>query len=192
MNDMNKQFETMGAQLAAGAPTSYSHAQSDVIRDECQSLLRQIPEGQRLLEFLKTDSCDIKILNGKKVDWKSAPDAKIAYLFCPVPTKAIGLEEITLGYAIAARELEQPKHGIYQPNPNHPPEMAFQTMLEYFLDITMEMSKIVAEFAARDPNTKFLDLIKKLGHNKFYSEYISGKNKEELREILKRTLINND
>lgn len=192
MNDMNKQFENMGAQLAADAPASYGHAQSDIIRDECQNLLSQIAEGQRLLDFAKSEGCEIKILNGKKVDWKTTPDAKIAYLFCPVPTKAISLEEVTLGYAIAIRELEQPKYGIYQPNPNQPPETTFYTMLEYFLDITMEMCKIVVEFVARDPNTKFLDLIKKLGHNEFYSEYISGKNKEELREILKRTLINSD
>lgn len=181
----------MGAQLSASAPESYSHAQSEAIRVECQGLLSQISEGRRLIEFAKSEDCQIKILNGKTVDWKSTPNAKIAYIFCPVPTKAINLEEVALCYAIAIRELEQPKYSIYQPTPNQPPEMAFHTMLEYFLDITTEMCKIVAEFYKRDTNTKFLDLITKLGHNEFYSGYISNKTKEELRQILKQTLIKN-
>ncbi|HNQ91628.1 MAG TPA: hypothetical protein PKI93_01715 [Alphaproteobacteria bacterium] len=190
MNDITKDFESMGAQMAAG-PASYGHPQADIIRKECESLLSKTSEGTRLLGYKNDNNIRIDIIAGKKVDWKASHADNTAYIFCPANTKAVDLEEMALGYAIAIREMEHKDLGIRHPDPvAHPAEENQLILLDYFLDMNMEMCKIVSEFEKSDKETKFLDLVKKLGQDDFYREYVSGKSKQELKETLNKTLTN--
>lgn len=189
MNDMLKEFGDSGARMAAG-PIDYAHPMADAIISECTNLLLKIPEGQRLLAYQKDKGITLSILAGKKVDWQVSHDENKAVIFCPANTKAVDIQEMAMAIGIAIREMEHKDLGIHHPAPHQNPEMAQQIMLNYFLDMNMEMCKIVSEFEKVDGNiySKFLDLVKKLGQDEFYREYVSGKSQEELKETLKKTL----
>lgn len=189
MNDMLKEFGDSGAQMAG--PSSYAHPQTATVVEECNELLEKIPEGRRLLDYAKDRQIKIDILIGKKIDWKVFYEENRACIFCPANTKAVDLHEMAMALAIAIREMEHKDLGILHPNPAlQGAETAHRILVDYFLDINMEMCKIVAEFRNMEEGPKFLDFIKKLRQDEFYEEYVSGKTKEQLRELLFKTLTN--
>lgn len=182
MNDVSKTFDAMGLN------SSYAHPQADAIIDECAHMLNTIPEGQRLLDMAKNKAINIDIMTGRKIDWKVDAANRSIHMFCPANTKSVDVEEMTLGFAIALREVEHADIGIPVPKPIENPESAPNDLLKFFLDINMETYKIVSEFEAVGKAAKFLDLLKKLGQYDEYKEYVSGRSAEEMAERLKEKL----
>ena len=191
MNDMLKQFGDTGAAIASGSMT-YTHPLADAIISECTDLLGKVPEGQRLLAYKQEKGITIDIITGKKVDWQVNHEQNKAAIFCPSNTKAVDIQEMTLALAMSIREIEHKELGIIQPNLQISADMGQKILIDYFLDLNMEMCKIVTEFETRDEENfpKFLDLTKKLGQYEFYRDYVAGKSQQELWETLKKTLTN--
>lgn len=191
MNDMLKQFGDTGAAIASGS-MNYAHPLADAIISECTALLSKIAEGQRLLAYKQSKGITIDIITGKKVDWQINHDQNKAAIFCPSNTKAVDIQEMTLALAMSIREIEHKELGVTQPNMQISAEMGQKVLIDYFLDLNMEMCIIVTEFEKADADNfpKFLDLVKKLGQYEFYRDYVAGKSQQELRETLRKTLTN--
>ncbi len=191
MNDMLKQFGDTGAAIASGA-MSYAHPLADAIISECTTLLAKVPEGARLLSYKQSKGITVEIITGKKVDWQVNHEQNKAAIFCPSNTKAVDIQEMTLALAMSIREIEHKELGIIQPNLQIPADHSQKVLVDYFLDLNMEMCRIVTEFENGDADNfpKFLDLVKKLGQYEFYRDYVAGKSQQELWETLKKTLTN--
>lgn len=185
MNDITKDFESMGAQLAGGT-SSYGHPQAKIILEECESLLSKIPEGQRLLAFSRAHNVKTQVITGKIPDFNVAPDNTLL-LICPMNTKAVDLEEMAVNLGMGIRNIEQPHVGIPKPLMNNTPEQAYAAR-KHFLDITVEMCKLVSEIYDLNHNTKIVDLLEKLGHRELYEAYRSGKSEQEMADIYFRSV----
>ncbi|MBE2192214.1 MAG: hypothetical protein IAE63_08540 [Alphaproteobacteria bacterium] len=180
MNDMLKEFGDLGAQMAAG-PNTYTHPQAQIVLEECESLLSQIPEGQRLLAFSKNQQIKVHVISGKIPDFTVVGDDTVL-LLCPLNTKAVDLEEMACNLGMAIRNVEQPHVGIPKPLMNNTPEQA-HALRRHFLDITLEMCRIVSEIYDLNNKTKIVDLLEKLGHRELYEAYRSGKSEQEMADI---------
>ncbi|MDD3019563.1 MAG: hypothetical protein PHX61_01120 [Alphaproteobacteria bacterium] len=180
MNDMLKEFGDMGAQMAGGQ-TSYSHPQAGIILEECESLLSKIPEGQRLLALAKEKGFKTHVIAGKIPDFNVVGDDSLL-LLCPLNTKAVDLDEMACNLGMGFRNLEQPHIGIPKPLMQNTPEQA-HALRRHFLDITVEMCRIVSEIYDLNNKTKIVDLVEKLGHRELYEAYRSGKSDKEMADI---------
>ncbi|MEK7802323.1 MAG: hypothetical protein AAB276_07705 [Pseudomonadota bacterium] len=181
MNDIAKDFGNSGAGINPAAP-HYAHPQADAIMEECRDILSTISEGKRLLAFADEKSIKIEIITGKEPGYRFAlPD--LAYLICPLNTKAVDLPEMAVCLGLAIREMEQPHAGIFRAIPALHGEQTPNILFRQMLDITLEMCRIVSEFEAVGNHTKLVDLLEKLGHGEIYKGFKSGKNQEELAKI---------
>lgn len=180
MNDMLKEFGDTGAQMAAGTP-SYAHPQAAAILEECESLLSGIAEGQRLLAFAREKNIAIRVIAGKIPDYMVTDDQTLL-LLCPMDTKAVDLEEMACTLGLGIRTMEQPYIGIPKPLMNNTSDQSY-ALRRHFLDITIEMCKIVSEIYDLNKNTKIVDLVEKLGHRELYEAYRSGKSAQEMADI---------
>lgn len=180
MNDMLKEFGDSHAQMAGSM--DYQHPQAQVILDECQGMLDKLPEGKRLLAFAQEKGIKYQVITGKIPDFHiSGSDTLI--LVCPANTKAVDLDEMACNMGMGIRALEQPYIGIPRPHPGNNTPEGIHAVRRHFLDITVEMCKIVSEIYDMDNKSKIVDLLDKLGHRELYEAYRSGKSKEEMADI---------
>ncbi len=182
MSDILKAFDTTG-HLPTGP--SYAHPLSEDIIRESSSLLSDIPEGMRLLKFAKDNDIKLNVVTGKEPGFAYSNNQNV-YLTCPANTKAVDLEEMACNLGMALYDIERTVNGAARPAYGAPEQDAI--LFNYHLDIIMEMCKIVSEFEDSGKSGKLVDLVEKLGHLDIYRGIRSGKNKQELAEVLRKTL----
>jgi hypothetical protein len=180
MNDINKEF---GGSGAASGPSPYAHPLADQILQECSSLLMEIPEGRRLLDFAREKDLKIHVITGKEPSFQRG-DKDNVFLICPADTKTVDLYEMAGNLAVGIRDAEQPYDGIPHPVPGAPGIDLPRATFQHFLDIIYEMCKIAVEFEDVKKSSKIVDLIEKLGHGNIYREVRSGKTKQDVAPLL--------
>ena len=183
MSDILKAFGTIGT---PGGP-AYTHPLADDILRECSSLLMEIPEGRRLLKYAKDADIALHVMTGREPGYRFG-DAHNVFLVCPANTKAVDLDEMAVNLGLAIYDAELPTLGSPHPTPGvFSPEME-RVALNHILDIIIEMCKISNEFVKVKPDTKLIDLIEKLGHAEINRGIGTGKSKQELAEVLAKSL----
>lgn len=186
MSDILKAFGTTG-QIPTGP--NYTHPLSEDILRECSSLLMEIPEGRRLLKFAKDKDINFHVITGREPGYRYG-DPHNVFLVCPANTKAVDLDEMAVNLGLAIHDAELPTIGSPHPTPGIYTVEMERVALNHILDIIIEMCKISNEFVKVKPNTKLIDLIEKLGHAELNRGIGTGKSKQELAEVLEKSLKN--
>lgn len=184
MSDMLKAFGTTGS-----TPTGpgYAHPMTEDIIREASSLLMEIPEGRRLLEYAKKNDITFGAITGRQPSYQ-VTDSHHLFLICPANTKAVDLEEMACNLGIGIREIEQPSVGISRAVTGIPGQDLERITFNHMLDIIIEMCKIADEFVAVKGSTKLVDRIEKLGHSELHRGIRSGLPHQELANILNKTI----
>lgn len=187
MSDILKAFDTTG-HLPTGP--SYAHPLGEDIIRESSSLLSDIPEGMRLLKYAKDHDIKFNVATGKEPGYRYG-DQHTLFLICPAQTKAVDLEEMACNLGLAIHEIELAATGHPRPNTQSGSPDLPQITFNHLLDIIYEMCKMVVEFESAGKSGKLVDLVEKLGHGDIYRGIRSGKNKQELAEVLRKILDKN-
>lgn len=183
MNDLNKAFEN-STPPAAGDGPSYAHPLADSVVEECSKLLSQIPEGQRLLAFAKEKGITFKVIAGREVG-NTVPSMDTIVLTCPKLTKTVNIHEMAANVGLGLLEAEMLHNGLVSLNMTGLPPADRDLMIyRKTLDSLIGLCKIAHEFETVKNNSKFLDLVDKLGHDGFYREYVSGAPYDRLGHLL--------
>lgn len=165
------------------APTgpSYAHPQQDEIIRDAVELLREIPEGQRLVDLIKEFDLTIRVIIGKEPGF-FIPDANSVVLVSPKILAGVNSYETACNLGLGIKEIEMNVVNIQRLSSE--PHLIYQKMI----DIVLEMCKIVSEFEDVKNHMKLVDLIKKLGHSDVYRLYRSKASYKEMADQIVETI----
>lgn len=186
MNDLNKAFGSSTPPTGDGP--SYAHPLEEKVIEECGKLLSQIPEGQRLLAFAKEQRITLKVIASREIG-NTVPSMDTIVLTCPAVTKTVNIHEMAANFALGLIEAEMLYDGRISLNMGSLPQAERDIMIyRKTLDSLIGLCKIAHEFETVKNNSKFLDLVEKLGHDGFYREYVSGAPYDKLGTLLIRSV----
>ena len=180
---LHEAFGQLGMAKPSGGP---SHPQEFEILRQAKEILFELPTGRQLVEFANSYNVPVKTMLGKEPDFSSL-DGKSVLLVSPAKIENY-IKELSLCLACGYKIVQNHAQGFI-PTDAAPDTLEWKNeQAGKLLDIIILMCKLAEELVAVKKDTKFVDLIKRLGHSDIYEASLKRAPYEELEKIMLKSI----
>ena len=186
MSEIHDAFAPLG-QAPINLPSSSAmHPEQGEIIRQSKEILVNLPTARPLLDFANLNQVSISVLNGKEPEF-SSPDNKSVVLIAP-RIYAKDIKELALCLACGLKIVQNYYLGFRPTTASHDTLEWKNEQAGKLLDIIILMCKIAEEYVVVSNDTKFVDLIKRLGHSDMYEAFLNKAPYEELEKIMLKSI----
>lgn len=172
---LKKGFGDRGTNVNAIA---YGHPYAEQIIEGAKEVIRESSTGKRLLIMLDKQLVPLHVMKGKG-EIGYSPDMNTIIMQIPGSVDK-ALPEHILRLIKALHESAQERAGFKAPSPQND-IMAYASFIHgRNLDSIVEVCQILKELTNSSYYSVLLDSMEKIGLNKVYKAYLSGKSRDEL------------
>lgn len=186
-DSLHDAFAALGQARPNATSLLTKHPEEATIISKIKEILYELPTGRILIDFMNSHHIPVSVLLGRDADF-SCPDGQSIILICPLHRIDNHISELCLGLASGIRTVFNFSQGY---TPTKAPHETIEWKNEHaakLLDIVLLICKLAEELETVRKDTKFVDLLKRLGHSDIYEAFLNKAPYEELEKIMLKSI----
>jgi hypothetical protein len=186
MSDILQDAFALQSQNEAEKPALPSHPEEAKLIKSAKEFLYPLPTGAILVDFMNAYNIPVHVIVGKEIDF-SSPDHKSVILVAP-RTLTNKINELALCMACGLRTVQNTVQG-FTPTASSPDSLEWKNeQAAKILDIIIIMCKLAKENLDVNKDSKFIDVIRGLGHSDIYEAFLNKAEYSELEKIMLQSI----